>query len=374
MKLQITRDANKDLLLKTIGGEKGKKPSGEMIAAEEMLAASVARISAKLLNEYSFFSQFFRTETFVDGEIPTDKFDLWEDNTEGVIEVWSPFKQGGLASNLLWGSEEYRVFTQRFESAVHLERAWVRASKYGRVEDAIDKMVIEIANKKDFMLAATMVSVLAQVRDANGDTHLTEVVTPGTIGFRDFSKMKTRTARTKKSFYNALVRTGATKFLVSPEIMEQIRSFAFEPANTRGIPNSDESTALGLPDAMRMALFAAGDVIEMGGMTFIQTNALGIGTAINNIFDAAYVPSGDDPTFDGSTQELIIALDPTMNSFVQYIGDYEYGGDSNSRGNIMVEVDDQWHLNRTDDKFGWYAWTQVGALCHDARAIYGIIV
>jgi hypothetical protein len=166
---------------------------------------------------------------------------------------------------------------------------------------------------------------------------------------------------------------GLTDLYVSPEIMEQIRGFAYNPVNSKqGI--STNTTGIPLTDSVRDRIFSAAGMSDIWGVSLHELLELGEGRKYNVLFGEiangkTYTkPDGTDSgTFNSSTQELLIGIDRSRRSFIRTLA-----VNAETGGSFVLRPDDQF-LARSN-KVGFYGGLEEGRVGLDARAVAGIIV
>ena len=151
--------------------------------------------------------------------------------------------------------------------------------------------------------------------------------------------------------------------------MGQVRNMVFEPSNTRpGSITTSGATAIPLPEQIRMSIFENAGLADVPGMgRFIQLHEMGSGQAYNSVFDRGYTAGGGEPAFDGANDELILAVDLSIDAGVQLIAT-----DSDRSSEVEVEEDDQ--FVKRDEKVGWYAKMETGFAWMDNKSLSGLIV
>ena len=167
---------------------------------------------------------------------------------------------------------------------------------------------------------------------------------------------------------------------MSPEAVEQIRAIAYEPMNTRGVPDTAESTALAAPESVRESVYASGGVPSLYGTDIIQLNEMGIGQDFNTIFDtlagSVEYPdhgeaSGSSTTsvFNGANEEVILGLSRKID--VNGLLKVEIqDGETNSTFNTVP--DDQF-VSR-EGKVGMYGSSEMGFLAIEPRNIFSMVM
>jgi hypothetical protein len=207
----------------------------------------------------------------------------------------------------------------------------------------------------------------------NGLKHTIAATTESVLQVDDFNRALTRAKRINTAWDGSstpdqMYSRGATDWFLSPEMMEQIRGFAYQPMNTRGVPDSQESTAVPLPDSVREKFFQASGVPEIYGISLHEMLEFGVDQRYNALFasfaSGNIAPGGD--AFVASTDEVIIGVDVTRDALIRPI---ETNGDGVS---VTAEVDDQW--SKRSGKLGFFVGLEEGRIVVDSRALSGLIV
>jgi hypothetical protein len=183
--------------------------------------------------------------------------------------------------------------------------------------------------------------------------------------------MMTRMRRVNASFVggtpDSSFSEGLTDLFVSPEVIEDIRAFAYQPMNTRGVPDSAESTAVPLPDSVRSEIYNNAGTSEIYGVNITEIMELGVSKKYNVLFDQ----------FDGGTiftggatsanTEIVVGVDSSKGSFIRAIAQ------NSDTGSSFTAIPDDQYTSR-HDKVGFYGSLEEGRVCVDARAIVGLHV
>ncbi len=356
----------------------GSKDKMKSLAAMTSLAQLVGPVVDQVLDQAATSSLVFQKKSYSLGEVPSIPMDLFFDNIEGTFMVWSQSIAGGLPSNMVWGADEYRFTTWTLASAVHWLKAYAEKSRpdLDVVSRAITRLAQEVLIKQEYQLWSILLGALAQAR-ANGAAQLVDAVEAGRFQVADVNNLWTRIQRLRKSWVGgtptAQVGRGLTDLFVSPEVMGDIRSMAYNPVNTIAGPTSTVGTEVGstvgipLPDAMRQQIFQNSGMNEIFGVRIHVLQELGVGQSYNDLFDDLYTASGGDPDFTKVSDELVIGIDLSVPSAIKVEAvDGEY--DSVFR----VEPDDQW-VSRSK-KVGFWGECEMGAIVVDSKAYYGVVV
>lgn len=363
--INLKKDAEKVKLLKGIGSKDGR-------AYEETLAALVGPIVEQVLEQVTTSSLVFKQFTYDFDTEPTIPLDLFEGNEEGLIDIWSLSVAGGLPTNEIRGMSDYRMSTYRLDSAISFKKRYARDARLDVVARGIKRMSEELAVKTEYNSWAVLLAALAGSASYNStDAHLIDATTADVFQPDDVNRLWTAVKRLRTSWVGGspsmLPYRGLTDLVVSPEVTAQIRSWSYNPVNTRSIPDTAESTALGLPDSVRTQIWNSAGTTELWGVNFIELLEFGVGRSLNALFDSFYTAAGSEPGFTGASDELALGLDLSTDAFVRV---RSTNPDTNST--VTVEVDDQ--FVRRQEKFGWYTAIEGGEACIDNKAMFGIVI
>lgn len=352
----------------------GSRNRDESMKAQEALAAFVGPVISQVLLQAATSNAVYRTENYSIGEVPSIPLDLFLDNTEGLFTIWSQAVPGGLATNEVWGMDEYRFRTYRLDSAISFAKSYAQNARLGVVAKAMERLAQEVLVKQEYQAWNIVAAALGESR-TGGAAHVINSTAKAAGQARkfqldDLNRLWTKVTRLRRSWVGgtptATPGRGLTDLFVSPETIEQIRAMAYNPMNTVGVPNSDESTALGLPDSMREAIYNNAGMGSIFGVNIHQLLELGVSQPYNVLFDNYYTPAGSDPTFDSAVNEVAIGFDLSVDSFIRVVAT-----DSETGSTFTLEPDDQ--FVRRQEKIGWYGAVEEGRLCADTKAVVGIL-
>jgi hypothetical protein len=205
----------------------------------------------------------------------------------------------------------------------------------------------------------------------------------GTLMLSDLNKLMTHNKRMNESFSGhspvAPFSTGITDLYVSPERIEDIRAFSYNPMNTtaaaaagaQGIRDQN------VPDSVREDIFRSAGMSSLWGVNLVELVELGINKKYNKLFndlaaggdDTAYVnfAGASGAAFNDTTEEVLVGVDNARGSFIRPVA-----RQADSGGSFSALPDDQW-VTRSE-KTGFYGWLEEGRICIDARAIVGVII
>ena len=371
MKISLKRTPEQDELIKAMAS-RNRQTAYE---AQTALAEFIGPILAEVVNTAPTISNLFTQLQFNADDNPSIPLDLYYDITdEDYITVWSQSAPGGLPQNqVLPTVSEMKVTTYTLDSALSFDRRYAAKSRMDVVSKTFTRMAQEILGKQERTSTNLLMSALATAT-TNSLDHLVSATTAGTFLLNDFNTLITRARRINTSYNKGTpvggASRGVTDLLISPELENAIRTMAYNPINTKGaggssLANDARSNGIAAPDEMRMAIYKSAGLPEFYGVSLTVLNELGKGQKYNTIFDTVYSAAGG--TFDGSTQEVAVALDRGRDSLVRVTA---VDGDSGSE--FSLTADDQFSIRQ--GKIGYFGQLEEGRVCLDNRGILGVIV
>ena len=399
MKIQFEKNPEQIELIKALASEN----KSVAMQAQEAFAAFISDVVLQVLLQAGTASMIYRDIEFDEDDSPSIPLDLYYGQGEGTISVWSQTVGGGLPSSLQQGLQEMKINTYRLDSAISMEKRYVRRARLDVVAAGLERMANELLVKQERNAWAVILKALAEastVTNIPGQTAVNHVnvastASGGTAGVFDIdslNKLWTTVRRINAAYTGGtplnLQSRGLTDLFVSPEIKEQIRAFAYQPMNTRNasgaVTTSSASYAggvLGLPNSVREEIFRGSGTQEIFGVTIHELLELGAGKKYNSLFATFANASGKTyNNYSGSnniagtafatnagTNQILVGVDSTRNAFLRPVAIQ-----SESRGQVKVLPDDQF-LARSQ-KVGFYSYVEEGRVCTDARAVVGLIV
>lgn len=360
MKIEFKRTPEQLQLIKAMAS----KDRSVATQAREAFAALVGPVLQEVLQQASTSALFYRDFTFDQDDNPEIPLDLYVDAGKDTIRVWSQEMPGGLATNVYHGQKVLRFSTYRLDSAISWLEKTAQKGRLDHVAKGLERMAQEILIKQEKNAWVPILIGLANAT-TNGLAHVISATGSGIFQVDDVNRLWTRISRINTSWTGGTPTTrqsrGLTDLVLSPEMMEQVRSWAYQPMNTRGVPNSDESTALGMPESFREKVFNNAGLPEIYGLTLHTINELGAGQEYNVLFDSFYGGS-----FSGSSNDLIIGVDLARDGLIRPVEVDEDGGQ------VVVYEDDQ--FVKRQEQFGFYAKVDEGRVLLDDRVLAGIII
>jgi hypothetical protein len=366
--ISLTRDEPKIQLLQAMGSN-NKKVAAQ---AQEIFAAFSAQLIQQVLNQMPTHKLIYGEPLVynTDNGDPMIPLEYFHDIQEGAINIWAQGSPGALPTNEIAGPvDEFRLRTYQHSTAVSMKKCYARQSRFDVVSKVLERVLQEFVVKTEYQAWSPLLRALASNR-TNGDLQIITSTQTGQLTFDDFNRLWTKVCRFRQSWSGGTPTAspckGLTDLFVSCELLENIRSFAYNPANTAATPNTDESTALGLPDAMRMSIFNNSGMASIFGVNIISLLELGVGQAWDELFNSFYAPGGGDPT-KSAVQELAVGVDLSCDAFASCVGQNPC-----EPAPLVFLPDDQ--FSSREEKLGFYASLRAGYSVIDAKALVGLIV
>jgi hypothetical protein len=362
------------------------------VAYEAQAAAAelIGPVLSEVINNAPSLSNMFTSFSFNEDDNPSIPLDLYHDiNDTDYIEIYTQNVPGGLPSNNIAPSHsELKFTTYRLETALDFDRKYAARSRLDVVSKTFSRLAQELMLKQESTSANLLLGVLA-VAKTNSSTanHVLKSTNEDQFLLHDVNRLITHAKRINTAWNQGTPLTqnrGVTDLLISPEIMGEIRSMAYNPINTRGLDNSQtvdtsgatavvENKGAGVIPAteqMRNALYQNAGASELYGLALTELNELGKGQRFNNVFGSVLTAGnglGHGGDFDKSTDELIIGIDKTRESLMRAVAT-----DSETGAELRLMADDQYSVRQS--KIGYYGAIEEGRMILDARVLTGIVV
>jgi hypothetical protein len=367
MKIKLKNTPEQVELIKAMGS---RRPE-ESRPAMEAFAAFIGPVVQKVLMQAGTASMIYTDSEYDEDDSPSLPLDLWYDQGANFVQVWFQTMAGGLPSSLVEGLKELKFHTYRLDSAVSFLKAYARKARLDVVSKAVERMTNEVLVKQERNAWAVILKALAEARTTVGSTtyeHVIDANTDNVFQIDDLNHLLTRGRRINVSYANGTPADyssrGITDLFVSPEVKEQIRSFAYQPMNTRAVPNTDESTALGLPDNVREEIYRAAGTQEIYGVGITELLEFGVAQKYNTLFDTFY---GGTVTMADANDEILVGVDLSRDAFIRPVARQAESG-----GTFTAQPDDQFVSRQ--EKTGFWGFLEEGRIVTDARALLGLVV
>jgi hypothetical protein len=339
--------------------------------ASEAFAAFIGPVVSKVLMQTGTASAIYSDAPYDEDDNPSIPLDLWFDQTQDYVTVWSQNVAGGLPSSAVEGFSELKVSTYRLDSAVSFLKRYARRGRLDVVSKAVERMSNEVLVKQERNAWAVVLKALAEARTAavgsnNGVSggHIIAADTAGTFALNDLNRLMTLVKRINTSYAGGSTDSsyGLTDLFVSPEIKGDIRAFAYNPVTTSDVTLTNQAKLTNLPDNVREEIYRSAGAESIYGVNIHELVELGVGQKYNALFTAF---KGNQTWDGGVNNELAIGLDLTKEAFIRPIARQAESG-----GTFTVLPDDQFVAR--SEKTGFYGSLEEGRVCIDARAIVGL--
>ena len=365
MKLKLKNTPEQVELIKAMGS----KDPAVARAASEAFAAFIGPVVQKVLGQLGTASLIYTDNEFDEDDNPSIPLDLYHNEGVGHVSVWSQNVAGGFPTSELTGLSELKIATYRLDSAVSFLKRYARRARLDVVSKAAERMAQEVLVKQERNAWAVVLKALAEASTQS----LKHIVASGTADafvVGDLNRLMTRIKRINSSFANGSTADskGLTDLFISPEIMQEIRGFAYNPINDKG---NASFSGMGLPEGVREEIYRSAGTSEIYGVTMHELLELGVSKKYNVLFGElasglGHVDAGDS-AFNSANDEILVGLDLSREAFIRPVA-----RQSESGGTFTAMPDDQFVARA--EKLGFYGYLEEGRVCVDARAVAGIVV
>jgi hypothetical protein len=363
----------------------GSKNRTESFAAAEAVAAVAAQPLLEVIQQAPVFSNLYERQSYGPGDMPVITLSpLFDTKQPGYMSVFSVSAAGGLSSNEMTGANELVVQVRNMSGAADLDKKYMRSQKprLNVLSDALARLAQEVLLKENRDATAVLMGALANsfidgnsANTATSNYQIFRTNTQGVFSLVDFNSIMTKYRRIVSSWVGGTpvgVNSKITDLFGSPEWMEQIRSIAYQPVNTRnGATTSSGATSLAATDEVRNRIFNSAGLPSLFDVNLHEYNELGVGQIYNNVF-ASYATGtyagysgGSAATFNSATEQVVVGLNLDWQDLVS-LTQVELGG-----AEWSLSADDQFP-NRAD-KIGFYGAKSTGYVSVDNRGKLAVI-
>jgi len=368
MKLKLKNTPEQVELIKAMGS----RDAAVANEATQAFAAFVGPVVREVLMQAGSASLIYSDMEYDEDDSPSLPLDLYYDEEQNYITVWSQAVAGGLPTSEVSGMNELKITTYRLDSAVSFLKRYTRRGRLDVVSKALERMSNEVLIKQERNAWALVLKALAEA-STNSLSHCIGGSTESVIVPHDINRLMTRIKRINTSYADGTpannAAKGITDMFVSPEIMQQVRAFAYNPVNSTGT-----NTDIPLTDNVRDQIWNSGGMGEIYGVTMHELLELGAAKKYNTLFkalidsaSATIVGGGDTGTFVDADDEVLVGVDLSRDAFVRPVA-----RQSESGGTFSVLPDDQFVARQ--EKQGFYGFLEEGRVCVDARAVVGLVI
>lgn len=359
----------------------------ESLEAQQAFAAFMTAPLLTAIREANLVSDIYQDIEFDDTTNPTFPLDLYyNENYSGLLSIWSQTMSDGMATNLVdIPVKELQLQTYELVSAISFLKKHAMNGRLDVVARSMERFVDEFSHKQNVngfnvILAALATGAVKQGKAVSAGTSgsIQNVVrsSGATLQLKDISDLMTRARRIKTSQFNGTPASyrgiKGSQLMISPEVMGQIREFAFNPVRSDASAATTNSTDL--PAGERAKIFSAAGATEFFGLVVKELNELGLSKPFNDMFDTyagsiSYLrlDGTNGSAFTSASDEILILLDPSSGAFRRPVS-----VNSDSKSQLLLSPDDQ--FSARTKKMGFYAELNEGYLCLDQRVIGGLML
>ncbi len=359
-------------------------------AAQVALAEFIGPVLAEVINNAPTVSNLFTPLEYNAADNPSIPLDLYYDTfDEDYIRVYSQSVAGGLPTNYVQPTaSELKFTTYHLDSAVSFDRKYASRSRLDVVGKTFTRVAQEVLLKQERTSSNLLMTALATAKTGTSSEqgnlrHVFRTAQANRFLLEDLNKLFTKIKRINSSFSGGTpsgARKGLSDLLVSPEVVEQIRSMAYQPVSTLGPSGADaaagDGAGLAAPDAIRNSVFSQAGLTEFFGVAIMEVLEMGVGKRFNEVFNTVssgitYFAHGNNPTttsaFAPATEEVIVGLDRTQDAMIRAIA---VDSDTGSQFNLVA--DDQ--FSSRQQRIGYYGALEEGRMVLNDRALVGLIM
>lgn len=376
MKITLKNTPEQVELIKAMG----QKDPMKSLAAQESFAALLSPTIGEVLQQANTLFMY-RDFSFNEDEDPSFPLELFQNVPEGYFTIWSQSMPGGLPTNTVHQPiEEIKFTTYRLDSAISYLKKYARRPRLDVVAKALERLAQEILVKQNRIGWSVVLAALANATHKS-QQHVVRAQTSGRLSLDDMNKFMTMLRRIHSSWTSGTPteqRGRLTDLVISPEVMEFIRSFAYNPVNTKG-PNGQTPTGAAdgvmLSETERAGLFGSATQ-QIFNVNLVELLELGVGQKYNTLFGAyagsttydKYATSGSSPAaFNPATEQIVIGVDATQDFAYRALGvneDYQSA--------FTLQPDNQF-LQRSE-KLGLYGFVTEGRMVLNTYPLVGLIL
>ena len=355
--------------------------------AQVALAEFIGPVLAEVLNNAPTVSNLFQSLSFNADDNPSIPLDLYYDIAdEDYVRVWSQSHAGGLPSNqVLPTASELKLATYSLDAAVDFDRRYAAKSRMDVVSKTFTRVAQEILLKQERTSATLLMTALANATTksstADSSKHVIACEIDNQFLLADINNLFTLAKRINSSWIGGTPTTrskGITDLIVSPEIVEKIRSMSYNPVNTNAALGqaaaATNSEGIAAPESLRDELWRNAGMNSFLGLNILEFNEMGVGQKFNTLFNTAAggatykSPNNSNSiTFAGANDEIVVGVDRTRDSLIRAIAT-----DAESGSEMNLIADDQYSIRQ--NKIGYFGSIEEGRVVLDNRVLVGVAV
>lgn len=327
--------------------------------AQQALAAFIGPVLAEVIDNVPTLSNLFTAFQFAADDNPSIPLDLYHDVTDDeYIKVYTSNTAGGLPSSHVTPTHsELKLSTYRLESAVDFDKRYASRSRLDVVSKTMTRLAQEVLMQQENASASLIMGTIA---DNQGKLY-SQTGASGTLDMDDFNALLTKAKRNNPAYNGGSPERsrGITDLIVSPETIQLLREFAYNPISTKPLSSAANQNTGSIPatDAMRNTLFSQTGMTEFFGISIMEIYELGPGAKYQQV--AKKLISGHN------RPDFALALDKGRESMLRAVA-----VDAESGTTMSVSADDQ-YVGRSK-KIGYYAELEEGRTIINDSAILAL--
>ena len=364
MKIKLENNETQVELIKAAGS----KVRATSEAAMEVLASLVSPIIQTTIELASNSEAIYTKLPYSADSNPSIPLDLYIDKTVDYVRVWSQSIAGGLPSNHIQGLQELKFVTYELDSAVTMLKQFARVGGLNNLARALNRLSQELLVKTEINAFTPVLAALASA-STNNLQHTIGATTAQRFQLDDLNRLLTRVRKINAATINggtpANAGKGLTDLFVSPEVLQDIRSFVYQPLNTRsGAVTTSGATAIALTDSVRDAIYNNAGASELFGVAIHELLELSPEGAYSTIFSNYY--GAGTPTFTLGTSQLVLGVDMSREALLSPVEVDDNGG------TVVTQPDDQYQTRAS--RIGFFSTVHRGSVIVDDRVLTGVII
>lgn len=339
----------------------GSKNRAEAFPALEAFASVLSPVVQVVLDKVSTVRSIYSVKPLGELDVAEFPLDVFYDEKDGDIYVHFQSRPGGTPSSFLSDIKTVIVPTAAYVGEVSWQNKFARAGRLDVIASYVHKLGQAMVRKEEINGWAVLLRAVAGA-STNGLAHVVSSnTTTGTFMIDLLNQLLTRAKRINTSIDQGsavAAPQGVTDLYLSVESMADVRSFSYNPINTKdasGAAPGATSQPVVLPDDIRRAIIAGAGIPSLMGITLHEMNEFGCGFSYNKLFKSFY--SG---TFTEASDEVVFGVDQSRDSNVMPV-----------KGTLDVSND---IFHSRSDKSGVIATEELGFAVLDHRALVAGIV
>jgi len=385
MKITLKRTDEQVELVKAMGSRNRETA----FAAQVALAEFIGPVLAEVINNAPTLSNLFTPLEYNADDNPSIPLDLYYDVfDEDYIKVYSQSVAGGLPTNYVQPTaSELKFATYNLDSAVSFDRKYATRSRLDVIGKTFTRVAQEVLLKQERTSSNLVMTALSNATNGKDaftakNRNVFRTAQANRFLLDDLNKLFTKMKRVNASFSGgtpAGARKALTDLLVSPEVVEQIRSMAYNPVSNLGPDGTPaqhgDGAGIAATDTIRNSVFSQSGLTEFFGVAIMEVLEMGVGKRFNDVFDTVagttdYLDHGSttaSSAFDGASEEIIVGLDRSRDAMIRAIA-----VDSETGSQFNLVADDQ--CSSRQQRIGYYGALEEGRMVLDNRALVGLIM